>query len=230
MPGGTERGVQCPSPLAKRRRRAELGCELARRQDRLHEAELRLLEPEARVLGRLELRLAETENRILGAGSRRPSEHVARLHLPDIPENLLPNGSLSPHRLLSTETLDRAASLSCSTISGWDIEAAEMAIDYGAEYGALHEYSRVGSHYGLHPAARRREDVVNESGTAEETGAGRGPAVREKQAVGGDDPQNITELNRNRGPLPHDPGPSLLDPGPPLAPLAQFRWWQGVLN
>ena len=57
--GGTERGVQCPSPLAKRRRRAELSCELARRQERLLEAEHRLLERppgEARILGKLEQR------------------------------------------------------------------------------------------------------------------------------------------------------------------------------
>ena len=122
-----ERGVQCPSPLAKRRRRAELNCELARRQERLLEAEHRLLERplpgEARILGKLEQRLAETESRILGS---RTSEQTSRLQLPHVPEKLhqAPNGScnsalLSPHsprRLLSTETLDRVASQSCSTI------------------------------------------------------------------------------------------------------------------
>ena len=154
MPGGTERGVQCPSPLAKRRRRAELGSELARRQERLLEAEHRLLERpsgEARILGKLELRLAETESRILSGGAAGRRASGARLQLPGIPENLS-NGSCAA--LVSTETLDRAASQSCSTIGGWDLEAAEMAIDYRAEYGALHEYSRVGSQYGLHPLAR----------------------------------------------------------------------------
>lgn len=173
MPGGTERGVQCPSPLAKRRRRAELGSELARRQERLLEAEHRLLERpsgEARILGKLELRLAETESRILSGGAGRRGSG-ARLQLPGIPENLS-NGSCAA--LVSTETLDRAASQSCSTIGGWDLEAAEMAIDYRAEYGALHEYSRVGSQYGLHPLARaehhlhplaRPEDTASEGRT-----------------------------------------------------------------
>ena len=179
--GGTERGVQCPSPLAKRRRRAELSCELARRQERLLEAEHRLLERpsgEARILGKLEQRLAETESRILSSGGRRTSEQTSRLQLPHIPENLQPNGScsglLSPRspRLLSTETLDRVASQSCSTISGWDIEASEMAIDYRGEYGALHEYSRVGSQYGLHPLKVRREEEEEEEGEEDEEGEG----------------------------------------------------------
>ena len=72
--GGTERGVQCPSPLAKRRRRAELSCELARRQERLLEAEHRLLERplgEARILGKLEQRLAGVGEELQQRGLRR---------------------------------------------------------------------------------------------------------------------------------------------------------------
>ena len=211
--GGTERGVQCPSPLAKRRRRAELSCELARRQERLLEAEHRLLERppgEARILGKLEQRLAETESRILGcSGGRRTSEQRSRLQLPHIPENLQPNGScssglLSPRspRLLSTETLDRVASLSCSTISGWDIEASEMAIDYRGEYGALHEYSRVGSQYGLHPLKVRREEeeVVNEQRTCgrdEQAVKVRGECVVRENGL-----QEKNSSNKQ-----HDPGP-----------------------
>lgn len=223
--GGTERGVQCPSPLAKRRRRAELSCELARRQERLLEAEHRLLERplgEARILGKLEQRLAETESRILsgssvGVGGRRTSEQRSRLQLPHIPENLLqPNGScsglLSPRspRLLSTETLDRVASQSCSTISGWDIEASEMAIDYRGEYGALHEYSRVGSQYGLHPLKVRREEeeVVNEHVVQHRTSGADGEAVK----VRGECAVRENGLHAPRQKSPnnkqHDPGPS----------------------
>ena len=228
MPGasGTERGVQCPSPLAKRRRRAELSCELARRQERLLEAEHRLLERplggEARILGKLEQRLAETESRILsvGVGGRRTSEQRSRLQLPHIPENLLhPNGScsglvsprLSP-RLLSTETLDRVASQSCSTISGWDIEASEMAIDYRGEYGALHEYSRVGSQYGLHPLKVRREEeeeVVNEHVQVQHrTSGGDGEAVKVRGECAVRENGLHAPLQKSPNNKQHDPGPS----------------------
>ena len=231
--GGTERGVQCPSPLAKRRRRAELSCELARRQERLLEAEHRLLERpsgEARILGKLEQRLAETESRILsgssvGVGGRRTSEQRSRLQLPHIPENLLqPNGScsglLSPRspRLLSTETLDRVASQSCSTISGWDIEASEMAIDYRGEYGALHEYSRVGSQYGLHPLKVRREEeqeqeeeeeeVVNEHVVQQRTSGADGEAVkvRGECAVRENGLHELCARQKSPNNKQHDPG------------------------
>ena len=224
--GGTERGVQCPSPLAKRRRRAELSCELARRQERLLEAEHRLLERpsgEARILGKLEQRLAETESRILsssGVGGRRTSEQTSRLQLPHIPENLQPNGScsglLSPRspRLLSTETLDRVASQSCSTISGWDIEASEMAIDYRGEYGALHEYSRVGSQYGLHPLKVRREEeevVVNEHVVQHRTCSGEEEAVkvRGECAVRENGLHDLCgQPQKSSSNKQHDPGPS----------------------
>ena len=221
--GGTERGVQCPSPLAKRRRRAELSCELARRQERLLEAEHRLLERpsgEARILGKLEQRLAETESRILssGVGGRRTSEQTSRLQLPHIPENLQPNGScsglLSPRspRLLSTETLDRVASQSCSTISGWDIEASEMAIDYRGEYGALHEYSRVGSQYGLHPLKVRREEeeVVNEHVVQHRTCSGEEEAVkvRGECAVRENGLHELCARQKSSNNKQHDPGPS----------------------
>ena len=222
-----ERGVQCPSPLAKRRRRAELNCELARRQERLLEAEHRLLERplpgEARILGKLEQRLAETESRILGStaattvvGVRRTSEQTSRLQLPQVPEKLhqAPNGScnsalLSPHsprRLLSTETLDRVASQSCSTISGWDIEASEMAIDYRGEYGALHEYSRVGSQYGLHPLKVRRENEEVEVNEQPRTS----PSDKEAVKVRGEcvvRENGLDESEKSPSNKQHDPGP-----------------------
>ena len=222
-----ERGVQCPSPLAKRRRRAELNCELARRQERLLEAEHRLLERplpgEARILGKLEQRLAETESRILGSttattvvGVRRTSEQTSRLQLPQVPEKLhqAPNGScnsalLSPHsprRLLSTETLDRVASQSCSTISGWDIEASEMAIDYRGEYGALHEYSRVGSQYGLHPLKVRRENEEVEVNEQPRTS----PSDKEAVKVRGEcvvRENGLHESEKSPSNKQHDPGP-----------------------
>ena len=222
-----ERGVQCPSPLAKRRRRAELNCELARRQERLLEAEHRLLERplpgEARILGKLEQRLAETESRILGSTTattvvavRRTSEQTCRLQLPQVPEKLhqAPNGScnsalLSPHsprRLLSTETLDRVASQSCSTISGWDLEASEMAIDYRGEYGALHEYSRVGSQYGLHPLKVRRESEEVEVNEQPRTS----PSDKEAVKVRGKcvvRENGLQESEKSPSNKQHDPGP-----------------------